>query len=135
MKHTPERMQALVDRRALFVRELAAHHQNPEQITMASASLVPGQPTPSADLMGIRPDPETAARNSPAMVVHIHAMLLRPKTLKSPLDEIVQQRLDDAAEPILAERRRAEHKAQMRISGSSYASAKPRAVEGGSDPR
>jgi hypothetical protein len=128
-------MQALLDRRALFVRELAAHHQDPENIAMAGASLVPGLAAPALADFGLQPDAETAARNSPAMVVHIHAMLLRPRTLKSPLDEQIQNRLDDAAEPILAERRKTEHKMQMRMSGSSIATAKPRAVESGSDQR
>ncbi len=135
MKHTPDRMDALLDRRTLFVRELAAHHQDPENIAMAGASLVPGMAAPALSFLGLTPDAETAARNSAPMVVHIHSMLLKPRTLKSPLDEAVQRRLDDAAEPILAERRRTEHKAQMRMAGSSIATAKPRSVESGSDPR
>lgn len=133
MQNTPERMEHLLDRRELFVRELAAHHGDPANFPMTAAPLVPGYKTLGADKLGIVPDPEIGGRLSQAVMLHTHAMVLRPKTMKSPVDSFIQERVDNVAERAMAERRRAEHRGRMRRDGSARASAAPRGVETGSD--
>lgn len=133
MQTTPERLEQLLDRRELFVRELAAHHKDPANFTITAAQLVPGLQSPTADRLGIVPDPEVAGRVSPAVMLHTHAMLVRPKTMKSPVDAFIQERIDGVAERAMAERRRSEHRAKMRRDGSARASAAPRGVGASSD--
>lgn len=133
MQNTPERMEQLLDRRELFVRELAAHHGDPANFPVTAAPLVPGFKTIAADRLGIVPDPEIAGRLSQAVMLHTHAMVLRPKTMKSPVDAFIQERVDGIAERAMAERRRAEHRGRMRRDGSARATAAPRGVETSSD--
>jgi hypothetical protein len=132
MKITAERLEELVDRRQLFVRELAAHVGDPANFPMTAAPLVPGVPMAAAEKVGIVADPEISGRVSPAVMLHTHAMLMKPKRMKSPLDAHIQDRIDEVAEPAMAERRRFEHQAKTRRDGTARASAAPRSVDTGS---
>ncbi len=96
---------------------------------MTPAPLLPGLKTAAAERLGVVVDPEIADRVSPSVMLHTHALVLKPRTMKSPVDEVIQKRVDGIGEQAMAMRRRSEHRARMRRDGSARASAAPREAD------